>query len=57
MILGRWSGAGVEPRALTPQLELLGISGWQVDFEKVDRSGVSAIYARVHPRTNTRTVI
>ena len=25
----------------------MGVSGWQVDFEKVDRSGISATYARV----------
>src|SRR5882672_2265708 len=47
MILGALVGAGVEPRALTAQLELLGVSGWQVNFEKVDRSGVSATHARV----------
>src|SRR5882762_3432553 len=48
MILGALVSAGVEPRALIAQLELLGVSGWQVNFEKVDRSGVSATYARVH---------
>jgi pyridinium-3,5-bisthiocarboxylic acid mononucleotide nickel chelatase len=48
MILGALVSAGVEPRALTGQLELLGVGGWQIDFEKVDRSGISATYARVH---------
>ncbi len=48
MILGALVGAGVRPQALIEQLELLGVSGWQVDFEKVDRSGISATYARVH---------
>ncbi|MDX6528825.1 MAG: pyridinium-3,5-bisthiocarboxylic acid mononucleotide nickel chelatase [Blastocatellia bacterium] len=48
MILGALVGAGVEPRALLEQLELLGVSGWQVNFEPVDRSGISATYARVH---------
>jgi len=48
MILGALVSAGVEPRALIEQLELLGVSGWQVKFEKVDRSGISATYARVH---------
>ncbi len=47
MILGALISAGVEPRALIAQLELLGISGWQVAFEKVDRSGISATHARV----------
>jgi pyridinium-3,5-bisthiocarboxylic acid mononucleotide nickel chelatase len=47
MILGALVSAGVEPRALIAQLELLGVSGWQVDFEKVDRSGISATHARV----------
>src|SRR5882672_1919639 len=48
MILGALVGARVEPRALIAQLELLGVSGWQVDFEKIDRSGISATHARVH---------
>lgn len=47
MILGAMVSAGVEPRTLTEQLQLLGVGGWQVDFEKVDRSGISATYARV----------
>src|SRR6266404_117342 len=47
MILGALVSAGVEPRALIAHLELLGVSGWQVNFEKVDRSGISATYARV----------
>src|SRR2546422_10929772 len=48
MILGALVGAGVEPLALIEQLELLGVSGWQIDFEKVDRSGISATHAQVH---------
>jgi pyridinium-3,5-bisthiocarboxylic acid mononucleotide nickel chelatase len=47
MILGALVSAGVDPRTLINQLELLGVSGWEVDFEKVDRSGISATYARV----------
>jgi uncharacterized protein (TIGR00299 family) protein len=47
MILGALVSTGVEPRALIAQLELLGVSGWQVNFEQVDRSGISATYARV----------
>jgi len=48
MILGALVSAGVDPRALIDQLQLLGVSGWEVDFERVDRSGISATYARVH---------
>jgi uncharacterized protein (TIGR00299 family) protein len=47
MILGALVGAGVRPDALIEQLELLGVSGWHIDFEQVDRSGISATYARV----------
>src|SRR6266508_1061828 len=47
MILGALVGAGVEPAALIEQLELLGVGGWQIDFEKVNRSGISATYAKV----------
>src|SRR5712691_2991170 len=47
MILGALVAAGVEPAALIEQLELLGIGGWQIDFEKVDRSGISATDAKV----------
>src|SRR5438309_4836208 len=48
MILGALVSAGVEPHGLIAQLELLGVSGWQINFEQVDRSGLSATYARVH---------
>jgi pyridinium-3,5-bisthiocarboxylic acid mononucleotide nickel chelatase len=47
MILGALVGAGVQPAALIGQLELLGLSGWHIDFEQVDRSGISATHARV----------
>src|SRR5215813_9041526 len=47
MILGALVAAGAEPRALTDQLQSLNISGWNIDFETVDRSGISATYARV----------
>lgn len=47
MILGALVGVGVDQQALIDQLKLLGVSGWQIDFEKVDRSGISATYARV----------
>lgn len=48
MILGALVDAGVDPLALTEQLQLLGVGGWKIDFDKVDRSGISATYARVH---------
>lgn len=47
MILGALVAAGVEPDALKKQLSLLGVDGYAVDFETVDRSGISATYARV----------
>jgi uncharacterized protein (TIGR00299 family) protein len=47
MILGALIAAGVEPEAFKQQLSLLGVQGYAVDFETVDRAGVSATYARV----------
>ena len=47
MILGAMVAAGVEPRALNEQLALLGVRGYSVEFENVDRSGISCTYARV----------
>lgn len=47
MILGALVGVGVDPRELLEKLSLLGVSGYEIDFEKVDRSGISATYARV----------
>jgi len=47
MILGALVGAGADPRALVEQLRGLGVSGWQIDFEQVDRSGISSTYAKV----------
>src|SRR5215831_16548027 len=47
MILGALVDAGVDPRALVDQLGLLGVAGWKIDFEKVDRSGINSTYARV----------
>ena len=47
MILGALVGAGVDPRILVDQLKLLNVGGWEVDFERVDRSGISATYAKV----------
>lgn len=47
MILGAMVAAGVEPRALSEQLALLGVKGYAIEFETVDRSGISCTYARV----------
>lgn len=47
MILGALIAAGVEPEAFKQQLSLLGVPGYAVDFETVDRSGISATCARV----------
>ncbi len=47
MILGALVDAGADPRALVGQLQSLGIAGWKIEFDKVDRSGISATYARV----------
>jgi pyridinium-3,5-bisthiocarboxylic acid mononucleotide nickel chelatase len=47
MILGALVAAGVDSRALVEQLQSLSVSGWKIDFETVDRSGISSTYARV----------
>ncbi len=48
MILGAMIAAGVAPDSLKRQLALLGVDGYSVEFESVDRSGISATYARVN---------
>jgi uncharacterized protein (TIGR00299 family) protein len=48
MILGALVGVGVDPRALAEQLSLLNVSGYEINFETVDRSGISATRAHVH---------
>jgi uncharacterized protein (TIGR00299 family) protein len=47
MILGALVAAGVAPQALTEQLALLSVQGFEIDFVSVDRSGISATHARV----------
>src|SRR6185295_18079505 len=47
MILGALVAAGVEPEAFKQQLALLDVKGYAIDFESVNRSGISATYARV----------
>ena len=48
MILGAAVGVGVDPEALREQLSLLNVDGFSIDFETVDKSGLSATFARVH---------
>jgi uncharacterized protein (TIGR00299 family) protein len=47
MILGAMVAAGVEPRVLIGQLSLLNLHGYSIEFQPVDRSGLSATQARV----------
>jgi len=47
MILGAMVAAGVDPGALKDQLSSLNVQGYSVEFQSVDRSGISATYARV----------
>ena len=47
MILGALVAAGVDPATLREQLSLLRVDGFSVNFETVERSGLSATYARV----------
>jgi len=47
MILGASVAAGVEPNFLREQLSLLPVTGFSIDFETVNRAGLSATYARV----------
>lgn len=47
MILGALVAAGADARALREQLARLDVSDFEVSFETVDRSGISATHARV----------
>src|SRR6476660_9916270 len=47
MILGAAVGAGVDPDALRRELSLLNVEGFSIDFERVNKSGLSATLARV----------
>jgi hypothetical protein len=48
MILGALVSAGVDKAELRDQLSLLQVDGFALEFETVNRSGLSANYARVH---------
>src|SRR5687767_15766407 len=47
MILGAMVSAGVDGQELKDQLALLGVTGYEIDFVTVNRSGISATHARV----------
>lgn len=47
MTLGALVHAGADERALVEQIKLLGVANYEISFERVDRSGVSAMRARV----------
>jgi len=47
MILGAMVAAGVDPNFLRTQLSTLPVTGFNINFETVNRSGLSATYARV----------
>lgn len=47
MILGALVDAGADARELVNQLALLGLNGYEIEFERVDRSGISAMKAHV----------
>ena len=47
MILGAMVAAGVDPQTLEDQLALLGVKGYEISFEAVDRAGISATKANV----------
>jgi len=47
MILGALVAAGVDPATLREQLARLNVESFSIEFETVNRSGLSATYARV----------
>ncbi len=50
MILGAMIAAGVDQEVFRGQLSLLDVSGYSIDFEIVDRSGISSTHARVQTK-------
>jgi len=48
MILGALVAAGINAAELSRQLSLLNVEGFKLDFETVNKSGLSAQQARVH---------
>lgn len=54
MILGAMVAAGVDPDQLRNQLALLDVTGYEINFDTVDRAGISATYARVETATENK---
>ena len=54
MTLGALVGAGADERELLEQITLLGVEGYEISFEKVDRSGISATRAVVRAEERQR---
>ncbi len=57
MILGALVAAGADARALQAQLALLDVAKFEISFEKVDRSGISATHALVGVPDESRHLI
>jgi pyridinium-3,5-bisthiocarboxylic acid mononucleotide nickel chelatase len=54
MILGALVSLGVEKNKLIEQLKLLRITDFEIEFKTVNKSGISAIHAKVNvPKENT----
>ncbi|HLL16074.1 MAG TPA: nickel pincer cofactor biosynthesis protein LarC [Pyrinomonadaceae bacterium] len=54
MILGALVAAGADERALREQLALLDVAGFEISFEPVERSGISATHAVVGTADQTQ---
>jgi uncharacterized protein (TIGR00299 family) protein len=54
MILGALVAVGADARALREQLALLDVAGFEIAFETVDRSGISATHAVVSADDQTQ---
>jgi pyridinium-3,5-bisthiocarboxylic acid mononucleotide nickel chelatase len=54
MILGGLVSLGIDERELIEQIKLLNISDFDIEFAKVNRSGISAIHAKVVVEKETK---
>jgi pyridinium-3,5-bisthiocarboxylic acid mononucleotide nickel chelatase len=54
MILGGLVSLGIDERELIEQIKLLNISNFNIEFTKVNRSGISAIHAKVVVEKETK---
>jgi pyridinium-3,5-bisthiocarboxylic acid mononucleotide nickel chelatase len=54
MILGGLISLGIDERELIEQIKLLNISDFNIEFTKVNRSGISAIHAKVIVEKETK---